>query len=496
MNHPTAPTAPSTPLPPARVLVVEDDPLVRVAVRLALEAAGHTVIDAPSAHAARQATRDRPADLVVLDSLLPDADPGALLAEFVAAAPDSPVLIITGHPTVECAIGAFRDGAWDYLLKPFDAATLCRVVAEALHTTRLRRQLAQVRRAAAVARHDSPVITASAAMRAILDLAERVAAHPTATVLLEGESGTGKGLLARCIHDWSDRRAAPFVTITCSAIPEQLLEAELFGHERGAFTGATSARAGLAASAEGGTLFLDEIGEMGANLQSKLLYLIETHRYRPVGASDERQADVRIVTATNRDLLAAMRDGLMREDLYYRLRVVPIRLPALRDRPGDIPLIVQQLIERLAGELGRAPPAVATPAMDALARYGWPGNVRELRNVIERALVVSTGPRVEVEDLPPEVRGGVPVAQGGARWRFLLPPEGTDLQAAERDFVIQALRRAGGNRTEAARLLGLNRDGVRYRVKKFGLDVAVGREPQGPEAGDVGGPSSAPRTDR
>ncbi|MHC5019361.1 MAG: sigma-54-dependent transcriptional regulator [Planctomycetota bacterium] len=461
---------PAVPPPPrgARLLVVEDDPLVSAAVCLGLEGSGHVVECAPSAASARRASESNPPDLVLLDAVLPDAEPAQLLRELARSQSGVPIVVMTAYPTVDGAIAAHRDGAWAYLPKPFPLSALTALVAEALDATQLWRARAAAQRDAAAQRHASAILTQCPAMRDVLDLAERAAAHPGTTILIDGESGAGKGLLARCIHDWSPRRAAPFVEVNCSAIPDQLLESEFFGHARGAFTGAVAVREGLVAEAAGGTLFLDEIGEVPAALQAKLLRWIETRRYRPVGASVERSSDVRIVAATNCDLAAAVETGAFREDLYYRLCVFPIRMPPLRDRGDDIPLLLQQFLERLDCSDDPARRGFTPDAIERLVQHRWPGNVRELRNVVERALIVARAAEIGVEDLPPDIRGGAGGAD--APWRFVLPEAGTDVRAVEQDFLIQALRRTHGNRTEAARLLGLTRDGVRYRVKNLTVD--------------------------
>ena len=332
---------------------------------------------------------------------------------------------------------------------------------QALDASALRRQVRRLRTTGPGPRADA-VVGESPVMQAVKGLAGRVAASRASTILLTGETGTGKDLLARTLHALSDRAARAFVTITCSALPDQLLESELFGHERGAFTDARQQKRGLLETADGGTVFLDEIGEMPLPLQAKLLRVLEDKTFKRVGGLQDIRVDVRIVAATHRDLPRCVREGHFREDLFYRLNVVPIRLPALRERREDIPLLAQYFVDRYNRELAKRVRGLTPEALARLAAYDWPGNVRELRNTIERAMLLA-----EHEWLTPaDLAVGAPTA---AAVPFALPPDGVQLEAVERQLLEQALARVGGNQARAGDLLGINRDQVRYRMRKYGI---------------------------
>jgi two-component system, NtrC family, response regulator AtoC len=309
-------------------------------------------------------------------------------------------------------------------------------------------------------------VGSSAAMEEVFELVRRVAPADSTTVLLEGETGTGKGLLARAIHQASARADGPFINVTCSALAESVMESELFGHEKGAFTDARTMKRGLVELAEGGTLFLDEIGEIGARLQGKLLRFIEEKRFRRVGGTKDLGVDARLVAATNRDLEKEVEAGTFREDLYYRLRVFPIRLPPLRERRSDIPALVKTFIDEFNRQFGKKITHVSPEAMDVLKHYPWPGNVRELRNMIERTVLLADGPVLTPDMLPARVTGRMPASEPAVN----LGAEGLDFEALEQSLLEAALRRAEGNRTEAGRLLGMSRHQVRNRLKKYGLE--------------------------
>ena len=452
-----------------RILIVEDERLIRSSLAERLQAEGYEVSQAESGAVFRRAMGNGLPDLVLMDVRLPDADGPALRGELADAPPEIPVILMTAYSTVEKAVAAMKRGAWDYLNKPFDLDEMVLEVGKALEMTRLRREVQRLREAARERLGGDKIIAQNPAMREILELVTKVAASGTSTVLLRGESGTGKDVMARAIHDGSPRRDRPFMTITCSAIPEALLESELFGHERGAFTDAKQTKKGIAELADGGTLFLDEIGDMPGGLQAKILRLLEDKRFKRVGGVEDITVDVRIVAATNRDLEKAVKDKSFREDLYYRLKIIPIEMPPLRERPEDVPLLLQHFVERFAKEFRKPVKRVVPSVVEALTRHPWPGNIRELRNAVERAMILGSPPELRLSDFPPEtVRpAGVPPTEPG---RFVLPPEGLSLEELERDLVRQALERAHGNRTRAGRLLGLNRDAVRYRIEKFALD--------------------------
>ena len=455
----------------ASVLVVDDEELVRWSLGERLGQDGCEVLSAGTVADAR-ARREEGVDLVLLDLRLPDGDGLELLAELQRDDPDLPVVLMTAFSSVKGAVAAMRGGAFHYVSKPFDLDEVALVVRQALETTRLRRELRHLR-----ARHGASSVEAlvgeSAAMAAVKDTLSKVATSPASTVLLTGETGTGKDLAARAIHHASDRALRPFMVVTCSAVPESLLESEFFGHERGAFTDARQQRKGLFELADGGTVYLDEIGEMAPPLQAKLLRFLEEKAFKRVGGARDVTVDVRVVAATNRDLEAEVREGRFREDLFYRLNVLPVRLPPLRERRGDLPLLVSHFLDGFNRELRKQVRGLAPSALARLEAHGWPGNVRELRNVLERAVLLSEGTVLGEADLPP--LGRERAGEGGLR----LPPEGVDFGSLERTFVVEALERSGGSPTRAAALLGMSRDQIRYRIEKFGLRAEEAeREPE------------------
>ena len=385
-----------------------------------------------------------------------------LLRQIKESSPDTLVILMTAFSTVENAVAAMKHGAYHYLNKPFNLDDVSVVVEKALETSRLRREVRMLRGSQSRDYGFDAIIGSSSAMVEAKSLLERIAASPATTVLLTGETGTGKDLAAKAIHFNSERASKPFVNITCSALPEQLLESELFGHERGAFTDARQQKRGLLETADGGTVFLDEIGEMTPGLQAKLLRFLEDRTFKRVGGLNDIRVDVRVIAATNRSLDDEVRAGRFREDLFYRLQVMPVRLPPLRERVGDIRLLVAHYIDRYNREFRKRVRGLQPGAQAMLDQYRWPGNVRELRNAIERAMLLADHGLLGAEDFATLSKAATPAT-------FRLPPEGVDLETVERQLVIQALQRAGGNQTQAGHLLGINRDQVRYRIEKFGL---------------------------
>jgi DNA-binding NtrC family response regulator len=449
-------------MPNATILVVDDEALIRWSLAERLKSEGYTVLEAGHGAEALEKLAEG-VDLVLLDYRLPDTDGVTVLRKIKEFDQDILVILLTAYASIETAVEAMKQGAYHFANKPFNLEEVVATVERALETTRLRREVRQLRSHAARPYSLHSIVGSSAAVTALRHLIARIASSPASTVLLTGESGTGKDLVAKVIHYTSDRGARPFMNITCSALPEQLLESELFGHERGAFTDARLQKRGLLETADGGTVFLDEIAEMVPALQAKLLRFLEEKAFKRVGGASDIRVDVRVVAATNRNLEEEVAKGRFRSDLFYRLNVLPISLPALRSHAEDIPLLVEYFIEGFNAEFRKKVLGASPGAYTVLQRYGWPGNVRELRNVVERAMLLSDADRLEARDFAGLTAGG-PSAD-----EFELPAGGVDLEQLERSLVIQALRRSGGNQTRAAGMLGLNRDQIRYRIEKFGL---------------------------
>jgi DNA-binding NtrC family response regulator len=448
---------------PPTVLLVDDEPLIRWTLSERLTQEGYAIAEADTAKSAL-ARFGPDIDLVLLDFKLPDSDGLQVLRSMKAADADVPVILLTAFSSIETAVEAMKQGAYHYANKPFNLDELSLVVQKALETTRLRREVKVLRKSRSEPYAVSRIIGDSEPMRALKALLQRVASSPASTVLLRGESGTGKDLAAKTIHFNSDRSSRPFMNITCSALPDTLLESELFGHERGAFTDARQQKIGLLESADGGTVFLDEIGETVPGLQAKLLRFLEEKAFKRVGGSADVRVDVRVIAATNRDLEDAVKKGSFREDLYYRLNVMQIVLPPLRDRLPDVPLLVDFYVDAFNREFRKNVRGASPEAMGLLKNYRWPGNVRELRNAIERAMLLADEPWLTPDLLP------LSASRASATSAMELPMEGVNLETLERELVTQALRRTGGNQTKAATLLGLNRDQIRYRIEKFALD--------------------------
>lgn len=446
-----------------RILILDDDALIRTVLSDRLERAGHTVAVAASLAEARALLRTSVPDLALLDMKLPDGDGTDLLPELIGEL-DVPVIMMTAHATVQSAVAALRQGARDLLEKPVSYERLEASVAGALEVTALRREVRALREQG---RGDGNIVGQSPPMLELFRMVERVAPAENTTILIEGETGTGKGVIARLIHRLSPRAAQPFVNVTCTALAETIMESELFGHEKGAFTDARAMKRGLVELADRGTLFLDEIGELSPRLQGKLLQFIEDRTFRRVGGTRDLTVDTRLVTATNRNLEADVAAGTFRADLFYRLRVVPLHIPPLRERASDIPELARHFVVSYSRDLGKKVRRIDTAALELLRQYDWPGNVRELRNVIERSVLLADGDVITADALPPEVRmrrdahpgNGIEIGQG------------LDIEALERTLLREALRKAEGNRTVAGRLLGLSRHQIRNRLKKYGEDA-------------------------
>jgi two-component system, NtrC family, response regulator AtoC len=445
-------------MPNATVLVVDDEPLIRWSLVNRLKEEGYRTAEAGTANEAVAQHRDG-VDLVLLDFALPDANGLAVLKQIKESDPDTLVIMLTANTEVGVAVEAMKSGAFHYANKPFDLDEIMVLVEKALETTQLRREVRVLRARQAQPYSPASIVGESPTMKSVRALLERIASSPASTVLLTGESGTGKDL-----HYSSNRASKPFMNITCSALPETLLESELFGHERGAFTGADRQKRGLIESADGGTVFLDEIGEMVPLLQAKLLRFLEEKSFKRVGGSQDIKVDVRVVAATNRSLQEEVKKGHFREDLYYRLNVMSVALPPLRERKGDIAPLIDYYIDTFNVEFRKRIHGVSPTTMTALEAYPWRGNVRELRNALERAMLLADGNELNESHFPMLAAG-----DGELSTAMALPIEGINLEALERSLVVQALERSSWNQTKAATLLGLNRDQIRYRIEKFEL---------------------------
>jgi two-component system response regulator AtoC len=446
-----------------RILIVDDDPGLRESLELVLAAEGYEVVGAQNADEALGQLAQGPVDVVLCDLRMPGMNGIELLPELVRRLPNATVIMMSAFGSADLAIEAMKRGAYDYLAKPFAPSEILLTIRKARERERLRRSNQLLRRE--VQRGERPIVAASESMIRVLEVVER-AAEFKATVLLTGESGTGKEVLARAIHAQSGRRQEAFVAVNCGAIPEMLLESELFGHSRGAFTGANRARRGLFVEADGGTLFLDEIGELPVPLQVKLLRVLQEEEVRPLGESKSLQVDIRVIAATSRQLEEEVAAGRFREDLFYRLNVLRIPVPPLRERREDISVLVDHLVGRARETLGKPIRSVADDALARLLAYPWPGNVRELENVIERAVILAESDRITLRDLPenvvsPELRPGM-LGAGDLSLRRAR-------KALEADLIERALRATGGNRTHAAKLLEISHRALLYKIKEYSI---------------------------
>jgi two-component system response regulator PilR (NtrC family) len=453
-----------------RILVVDDEQSMREVLGIMLRREGYEVVTAHSRAQAAAALAQGPVSLVITDVKLPDGDGIEVLRHVKAASPETVVIVITAFGSTQTAVAALKLGAHDYLLKPFDVDELKIVVRNAFERERLTEEN-RLLKAEFRTRHGvQGIVGSSRAMAAVYDMVRSVAAT-NSTVLIQGESGTGKELVAKAIHAHSPRQDAPFVSVNCAALPEPLLESELFGHMKGAFTDAHQNKKGLFEAAHRGTLFLDEVAETSIAMQVKLLRALQERRVRRVGSTEEIEVDVRVVAATNRVLEDLVQERRFREDLFYRLSVIPIRMPPLRNRMEDVPLLAESFLSRFSREMGKHVEAISPVAMDLLLRHTWPGNVRELENVIERAVALETTNTILPERLPDSVRVGRPGAAPVALAEgFSLDGH---LASIERDLVQSALLQAGADRGRAAGLLGVTPRSLRYLIRKHSLDAAA-----------------------
>jgi two-component system response regulator AtoC len=446
-----------------RVLIVDDDESLRESLELVLAAEGFEVVTAGDGSEALGRIEASSFDVVLCDVRMPGMDGIELLPQLVRRVPGSTVIMMSAFGSDELALEAMNRGAYDYLTKPFRPAEVVLTIRKARERERLRRANQALRREVQRATGERPIVATSEAMIELLELMERAAGFKS-TVLLSGESGTGKEVLARAIHAQSPRRNEPFVAVNCGAIPETLLESELFGHAKGAFTGADRARRGLVVEADGGTLFLDEIGEMPTSLQVKLLRVLQEEEVRPLGEAKARTVDVRVIAATARKLDAEVAAGRFREDLFYRLNVVPLEVPPLRERPRDVPLLADHFIAHFRATLGKPVRTISDEALERLTAYRWPGNVRELENVIERAVILAEGDSITLRELPQNVV--VADANEAAVTDLSLKRA---RRGAEVDAIRRALRATDGNRTHAARLLQISHRALLYKLKEYSI---------------------------
>lgn len=464
-----------------KILVVDDDQAIRWTLNEALRSWSYEPIEAGTVSEALSQFNSELTAAVLLDIDLPDGSGLDVLRQIKDQKPESVVIMITGNVAVENTISALRGGAYDFIGKPINLEELRVTIRNGIEAHRLRREVEQVRKERQREFNFRQIIGESPAMKKMLGLAAKVAESEVSSILLQGESGTGKDLVAKAIHYGSQRSESPFIAINCAALPATLIESELFGYEKGAFTDAKARKEGLFEQAEGGTLLLDEIGELELALQAKLLRVLEEGTFRRVGGLKDIPLDVRVVAASNRDLKAESEAGRFRLDLYYRLSIIQIDIPPLRERGDDVLLLSQHYIDTIGARLRRSKITGLSPEVSKLFRsYSWPGNVRELRNLIERALILEDSDTITMDYLPAGLVGEPTLQTANASSniknlaeQFLLPPNGIALDEVELSFVQQAIERSGGNQTKAAELLGISRDQLRYRLKK--LEEARGR---------------------
>ena len=479
-----------------QILVVDDEMAQREILRTILTTEGFGVETAKTAAEALEKGRRQQFDLVLTDLKMPGEDGLTLVRDLSREDPPTLVVIMTGHGSLDTAEQAMQKGAFDYLTKPLEREELLRVIRRAFDRIRLAEENRLLRQQLEERYRVEGIVGSHYRMREVFDKLHKIS-NSNSTVLVRGESGTGKELVARAIHRHSPRRDQTFVAVSCAAIPETLIESELYGHEKGAFTGAIGRHQGLFEAADKSTLFLDEIGELSPNMQAKVLRTLQEREIRRVGGRDSIKVDVRIIAATNKNLEEEVDKGTFREDLFYRLNVVTINLPPLRERSTDIQQLAQYFVERACAEAGRAPLPITKEAMRLLLQYHWPGNVRQLEAVLQRAILLSDGRRIDYSDLPVEVRFSslpgheptpepAPAASGGPV-RFLLPVQGINLEDVERDFIAQAVEMSGGVIAKAAKLLGLSYRTLQYRLDKFQIRRESGEASAPPE--DEGGES-------
>ena len=464
------------------ILLVDDEDTIRLFLEKTLRDEGYEALTAATGEEALDMAFDKLPDLILLDLKLPDMNGIEVLKRIKAEIPEICVIMLTAFGDIETAVSAMKRGAFDFVSKPVNLEQLLMAVGKGLESQKLTHELFQLRRHVKLDMAANLIPGESPQMKEIYEVVKRVAVSDTTTVLIQGESGTGKEMIATMIHKYSPRKDKPFLEINCASLPEELLESELFGHEKGAFTDAKSQKIGLLELANKGTLFLDEIGEMSLTIQVKLLRVLEKMSFRRVGGTKDINVSVRIISATNRDLEAAVQNKGFREDLYYRLKVIPIYIPPIRERKEDIYLLLKHFINQYNKQFNKGFQEIDDGAYEAILEYPWPGNIRELKNMIERIVLLEDDTVLRPKHLPASIReGALPAAETATLRTFEmtlsrpLPQDGIPfeemLRIAEKEFIVKAMREAGGNQSKASRLLRLNRDKLRYRLKSFDLDT-------------------------
>jgi DNA-binding NtrC family response regulator len=455
------------------ILIVDDEKLIRWSMKQKLESWNYEVAEAEDLQAAIKKLNQETPDLVTLDVKLPDGSGIDLLKKIKEAHASPPVIMITAFGVVDVAVQALKLGAYDFIEKPINFEKLENVIRNALETSRLKTQVAQTSTSNKTRFGMDNIVGKSRVIREVLDMIKRLAQAGASTLLVQGESGTGKDLVSRALHYESNRRDNPFFALNCAAIPESLIETELFGYEKGAFTDAKTMKKGIFEMANGGTVFLDEISEMHINMQSKFLRVLEDQTFRRVGGVKDISVDVQVVASTNRNLELAVKEGKFREDLFYRLSVVPILIPPLRERKEDIAILVDHFLRRYNVQFRKNVKAVSSEGMKLMMNYSWPGNVRELKNAIERAMILVDRDMIEVPHLPIRIAdpgSAMPLPRAAGDYFVKLPPGGAGLDDIEKELIQQALQYSNSNKTKASKLLKISRDTLRYKVKKHNLE--------------------------
>jgi len=464
------------------ILLVDDEDTIRLFLEKTLRDEGYEALTAATGGEALETAFDKLPDLILLDLKLPDMNGIEVLKRIKEEIPEICVIMLTAFGDIETAVSAMKKGAFDFVSKPVNLEQLLMTVKKGLESQKLTRELFQLRRQVKLDMDSNFIPGESPQMKEIYEVVKRVAVSDTTTVLIQGESGTGKEVIATMIHQYSPRKDKPFLEINCASLPEELLESELFGHEKGAFTDAKVQKIGLLELANKGTLFLDEIGEMSLTIQVKLLRVLEKMSFRRVGGTKDIKVSVRIISATNRDLEMAVQNKNFREDLYYRLKVIPIHIPPIRERKEDIYLLMKHFLNQYNKQFNKNFQEIEDEAYEIILEYPWPGNIRELKNMIERIVLLEDDTVLRPKHLPPSIKGGAaPIGEATTLRMFEmtlsrpLPSDGIPfeemLRNAEKEFIVKAMREAGGNQSKASRLLRLNRDKLRYRLKNFDMDT-------------------------